>query len=166
MSRDDQHCTVDARSTGIRRPRWIGRTPRLCEAILQCMGATDWELSLLFCGDDEIAALNGRYLGKEGPTDVMSFSQQEKGTLALRPARRIAGDIVVSLDALARNARAYRCSQDEELKRLLIHGILHLAGMDHGRGKGRSMRTHQERLVRGLRSERIISTTGGEGAGK
>jgi probable rRNA maturation factor len=60
------------------------------------------------------------------------------------------------MDTLRRNARAFDVTEDEELKRLLVHGILHLAGMDHGSGKGREMLSLQERLLERLKEERII----------
>ena len=66
------------------------------------------------------------------------------------------GDIAISLPALGRNARKFGVSENEELKRLVVHGILHLAGMDHGRGKGGAMLSLQEDLLERLGAERII----------
>ena len=65
------------------------------------------------------------------PTDVLSFNagstyQDEEGVEWFS-----AGDIVISVDTLAKNAVEFEVSQDQELKRLLIHGVLHLSGMDH-----------------------------------
>jgi probable rRNA maturation factor len=57
---------------------------------------------------------------------------------------------------MRRNAAAYGCTRDEELKRLTVHGLLHLAGMDHGRGPTGPMLELQERLLHGLRGERIV----------
>ena len=156
---------VEVRSSGIRQPSWLGTIPEVCEAALRRIAAVEWDLSILFCGDSEIAALHGRYLGSHAPTDVMSFSQRARRRVRLKPDRRIAGDIVISVSALARNARTYRCSKGEEAKRLLIHGILHLAGMDHGRGHGGSMRALQERLVRAGGSAPKVGARGRGGTG-
>ena len=73
-----------------------------------------------------------------------------------RRGPRVTGDIALSLPALRRNAREFGVHENEELKRLLVHGILHLAGMDHGRGKGARMLALQEELLERLRGERII----------
>jgi probable rRNA maturation factor len=102
---------------------WLKNVVPFVEAALARLDIDDWELSVLFCADPFIAALNKQYRGIEAPTDVLSFSQEDT---------HIAGDIVISVDTLARNARDFKVPADEELKRLLVHGILHLAGYDHG----------------------------------
>jgi len=112
------------------------------------MGRQLGDVSILLCGDERIAELNRRYRGIDRPTDVLSFPRGEKGALS--------GDIAISLETLARNAAAYGVSRDEELKRLAIHGLLHLAGMDHGRGKGSAMLRLQARIAEEMEGERII----------
>jgi probable rRNA maturation factor len=102
---------------------WLCNVTPFVEAALARLGIDGWELSVLFCADPFITALNKQYRGIEAPTDVLSFSQEDA---------HIAGDIVISVDTLARNAREFKVPADEELKRLLVHGILHLAGYDHG----------------------------------
>ncbi|HOX92511.1 MAG TPA: rRNA maturation RNase YbeY, partial [Spirochaetales bacterium] len=94
------------------------------------LGQDGWDLSLLVCDDAFIVNLNEQYRNKEGPTDVLSFEQGERYETP-DGMRFLAGDIVISLDALARNAQDFSVSVDEELRRLVIHGILHLSGMDH-----------------------------------
>ncbi|MFI5369096.1 MAG: rRNA maturation RNase YbeY, partial [Spirochaetia bacterium] len=113
-------------------------------------GFSQWEISLLLCGDARITTLNGRYRGRNRPTDVLSFPRDEDGS------GTVAGDIAISLDTLRRNAAAFGVSEEEELKRLTLHGILHLAGMDHGRGKGRKMLALQQKLMGQLKTECII----------
>jgi probable rRNA maturation factor len=102
---------------------WLENVAPFIEAVLMRLGIDGWELSVLFCADPFIAALNKQYCGVEAPTDVLSFSQKDE---------HIAGDIVISLDTLKSNTREFNVPMDEELKRLLTHGILHLAGHDHG----------------------------------
>jgi probable rRNA maturation factor len=81
---------------------------------------------------------------------VLSFPEQEG-----RKGEPVAGDIALSLDALRRNAAEFNVPENEEMKRLLVHGLLHLAGMDHGRGRGGRMLDLQERLLESLQSEKI-----------
>jgi probable rRNA maturation factor len=107
-----------------------------CKKILKTLDINGWELSILLCNDDYISHLNRIYRGKEGPTDVLSFGQIPLSDENRNKSDTIpAGDIVISLDSLERNAHAYGVTKSEELKRLLIHGILHLSGMDHGEFK-------------------------------
>ena len=91
------------------------------------------ELSVHFVSDEEIRSLNRTYRGKDEPTDVLTFAfndgdsfpmMEEDGTEDL-------GDVFISLESMGRNAEAFGVSPEEELKRLLIHGLLHLSGRDH-----------------------------------
>jgi probable rRNA maturation factor len=112
-------------------PPWLGRAAEFAVLAMDAAGADSWDLSLCFCGEAFMASLNAEYRGKEGPTDVLSFelgewSEGENGR------RYIAGDVVLCVDVLERNAAEYGVSRDEELKRLIVHGILHLSGLDHG----------------------------------
>jgi probable rRNA maturation factor len=149
---------VEVAVEGIAAPRWRGRLRPFCERVMKEVEASAGELSILLCGDQRMSALNARYRGKDGPTDVLSFPG---GNRALHRAgalegAAVAGDIAISMDTLQRNARAFGVTDDEELKRLLIHGILHCAGMDHGAGKGRGMLALQGRLLDALKEVRII----------
>jgi probable rRNA maturation factor len=104
------------------------------------------EVSLLFVDEDAIAALNEQFLGKSGPTDVLSFpiedepgptgrspdlggsgpgSSPEEGTLTLL------GDVVICPSVAARNAVEHEVSLDDEIALLVVHGLLHLLGLDH-----------------------------------
>ena len=148
-TREGSARSVETVASGIARPRWSARAQRFCRKALREFGAERWEISILFCDDATIAQLNERYRGIARPTDVLSFPRSGGPGW-------IEGDIAVSCDALRRNADAFGVSEDDELKRLLVHGMLHLAGMDHGRGKGRRMFVLQERIVETLRAEIII----------
>ncbi len=143
--------SIEIAVDGVPAPRWRKRLSRFCAAALTAAGFAEWEICLLLCDDGRITTLNGRYRGMHRPTDVLSFPGSEAGTRGA-----VAGDIAISLDTLRRNADAFGISEEEELKRLSIHGILHLAGMDHGRGKGRTMLALQEDLLERLKAERII----------
>jgi len=92
----------------------------------------------------------------DSATDVLSFSQRlAEGQLNARSMYQPAGDIVISLDTMARNAGERRISEEEELKRLLIHGILHLEGMDHPDEQSEMIRTQESILTR-LKKEKLF----------
>lgn len=100
-------------------------------AVLARLGYDGEEISILFCTDEMIRDLNKTYRGIDSPTDVLSFENgteyEENGKVWLE-----AGDIAISLETLPKNADFFKVPQNEELKRLLIHGVLHLNGYDHG----------------------------------
>jgi probable rRNA maturation factor len=80
-------------------------------------------INLVLVSDAEIQRLNRRFRHKDKPTDVLSFSMDEDGVL---------GDIAISTETTRRNAKKYGVSYKTEMKRLVIHGVLHLLGYDHG----------------------------------
>lgn len=148
--------SIDVRD--IPEPSWLDRLEAFAQRALDLAGAEDWDLSLALCGDALIAGLNADYRGKEGPTDVLSFEQGEWfDDPELGGRRFLAGDIVISLEALRRNADEFSVSEDEELKRLVIHGILHLSGLDHeGTDLSEPMLAKQEDMLGSLAEERIL----------
>jgi len=97
------------------------------------------EVNLLLAGSREIRELNRRYRGQDKITDVLSFPADGGA------GKAFAGDIAISADLAAQSARQFGHAPAEELKILLLHGVLHLAGYDHERDNGRMART-EERL--------------------
>lgn len=93
------------------------------------MESPDGELSILIVDDPEIAKLNKTYLGRSGPTNVIAFPMQEGAFGQINP--NLLGDVVISLDTAAREAREDSISVESRFDQLLIHGILHLFGFDH-----------------------------------
>jgi probable rRNA maturation factor len=98
----------------------------LAREVLEGEGVRDAELSVSFVTEDEIAELHERYLGEEGPTDVLSFpldaeDEAEDGT-------RLLGDVVI---APSMAAAANPADPAAELRLLIVHGVLHLLGHDH-----------------------------------
>lgn len=112
------------------------------------------ELSILLTGDAEIQKLNHRYRHKNRPTDVLSFSQLEgKGNF---PEPVSLGDVVISLQTAEKQANSAEIPLNEEILRLLIHGILHLLGYEHEnvpRAVSQRMFRRQDLLLRKLRAE-------------
>lgn len=99
------------------------------QAALNALANPDAELSLLITDDNEIARFNKEYLGRSGPTNVIAFPMTEGDFSEVTPG--LLGDVVISADTAAREAREMDISTEERFTQLLIHGILHLLGYDH-----------------------------------
>jgi probable rRNA maturation factor len=105
----------------------------------------DAMISIAFVGRAAISALNRRYLGHHGPTDVISFGLGRAGRRAA-----VVGDIYICPDVARANARAQDISAGEELLRLVVHGTLHVLGHEHDEGGDRmksAMWRKQERIL-------------------
>jgi probable rRNA maturation factor len=100
----------------------------------------DGEVNVLLAGDSKIRALNRRFRKKNKATDVLSFPAAMAGG-------PLAGDLAISVETALRQAKALEHSLEEELKILLLHGLLHLAGYDHETDAG-EMRGLESRLRR------------------
>ena len=87
------------------------------------------EVNVLITSDPEIKRLNRTFRGKNKPTDVLSFPAPPE-------VRVIAGDLAISMDTAARQADRYEHSLDVEIRILVLHGLLHLAGEDHETDQG------------------------------
>jgi probable rRNA maturation factor len=98
----------------------------LAATILDALDLTGHAFDLRVVGDAEIAALNRDYLGLPGPTNVLSFPAEDPR----RP--EYLGEMAISVDTVAREAFLYGQAPTTHLARLLAHGFLHLAGLDHG----------------------------------
>ena len=116
----------------IQEPQWLENVQPFLEEILQERKHANWELSVLFCSDTYMQQLNKQYREKDSSTDVLSFEQGEEYVDDDGNIIFTAGDIVISEAFLYENAKTFDVSPNEELKRLLVHGILHLEGYDHG----------------------------------
>ncbi len=102
------------------------------------------DVNVLVTSNAELQELNHRFRGKDQPTDVLSFPSLP----GLKP--RYAGDIAISAEIAVHNARSLGHSPAEEIKILVLHGILHLRGYDHERDQGKMAR-REEKLRRTLR---------------
>lgn len=101
----------------------------MIQVILNALDFPDAELSILIVDDPEIATLNGQYLHREGPTNVIAFPMLEGDFADISP--QLLGDVVVSMDTAQKEADIAGIHVDERLLELLVHGILHLVGYDH-----------------------------------
>ena len=84
--------------------------------------------AILFCDDETIRELNKQYLNKDYSTDVLSFSQIEGEEIT---GNHFLGDIVISVPYAAEQAKKYNHSSADEIRYLILHGVLHLLGYDH-----------------------------------
>jgi probable rRNA maturation factor len=102
-------------------------------------------VNVLVTNSAEMRSLNQRFRGADKATDVLSFPALPE---ASRQARCIAGDVAVSADIARENARRFGHSVADEVKILVLHGILHLAGFDHERDNGRMARKESRLRLR------------------
>ncbi|HTV73693.1 MAG TPA: rRNA maturation RNase YbeY [Candidatus Acidoferrales bacterium] len=120
-------------------------------ALLAAVDEPTSSLSISLVGDRAIRTLNRAHRGKDRPTDVLSFPLFEPQAFKRKnrtQSERLLGDIVISLDTAARQAKAYDASLQAEVERLLIHGVLHLLGHDHEKpGERRRMEAEERRLA-------------------
>jgi len=116
---------------------------KAAERILSDLGYPDRELSVAIVGDRSIRRLNRLYLGRDKPTNVISFAMQEGPFPDLNP--ELLGDVVISSVTCAREAVEAGISFSCRLHFLLLHGILHLAGYDHERsGEAEALRMEEK----------------------
>jgi probable rRNA maturation factor len=105
----------------------------VAEFLLRRFDRSDWVLSVCFVDDDEMRGLNAGWRGKDRTTDVLSFPQIDDEDGAVEPAagEKQLGDVVISVPRASAQAADGGWTVDEELSRLLLHGMLHLLGYDH-----------------------------------
>jgi probable rRNA maturation factor len=149
--------TVDLSAPEGPPPAWADRAVAYSLRVLSHLGRDNWDLSVVFCSDLYIRALNARFRDRDEPTDVLSVARGET-IIEAGLSRYVPGDIVISLDSLRENARCFEVSEDEELRRLLVHGVLHLDGMDHltNNTETEPMLQLQENIMSALAGERIL----------
>lgn len=97
-------------------------------------------LNYLFCNDGRIIEVNREFLGHDYYTDIITFDYSEPGM--------VAGDMYISLDTVRSNSVKFNTSYDKELLRVIIHGVLHLCGInDKGPGQRAVMEAAEERAL-------------------
>jgi probable rRNA maturation factor len=131
------HPSVDPPSELIPFPISVLREMLRSEGI-----ADTGEVHCVLSSDEEVASLNRKFRGKEGPTDVLAFPYDPES------AGGVHGDVYVSLDRAREQARFHGDTVEREVWRLFVHGALHLAGWDHDTDEAESaMRARQEEWV-------------------
>ncbi|MBB6478538.1 rRNA maturation RNase YbeY [Spirochaeta isovalerica] len=150
--------SIDVLCENIAEPEWLDNVDRFLQALLENLKIENWEFSLTFCDNEFIQDLNRNYREKDSPTDVLTFVQDDDPfPLAGESDLHHAGDIIISLDTLAENAEYFHVEKEEELKRLIVHGVLHLSGMDHSdNSPEQEMLIFQEKLLGQLAEVKIF----------
>ena len=145
-------------------PMDVGRWAALARRVLIARGIKgETEVSLLFVDEDAIAALNAQFLGKTGPTDVLSFPIEDEpgpggrspdfggsgpGAVPEEGALMLLGDVVICPTVAARNAVEHEVALDDEVALLVVHGLLHLLGLDHeDEAEAERMETIEQQLL-------------------
>jgi len=122
---------------------------KLAGRILNDWDRSEAELSILITDDEEICSLNRLYRDVDRPTDVLSFSQLEgEGPSTTTD---LLGDVVISWETAQRQAGEFGHTVLDEMKRLLVHGVLHLIGFDHEKDAdaARTMREAEAKYFQG-----------------
>lgn len=118
--------------------RWI-------KQVVENAGCKLGDVSYIFCSDEKILEVNKQYLNHDFYTDIITFDYVEKD--------RINGDIFISTDRVKENASQFNVDFEEELHRVIIHGILHLLGQeDHTPKKEQQMRKKENEALKLMRN--------------
>ena len=113
--------------------RWI-------KAVATTHGRKVGEIGYMFVDDEKILEVNNEYLGHDYYTDIITFDYDEDDVLN--------GDLVISLDTVRSNAELFKKSYEDELHRVIIHGILHLCGInDKGPGEREIMEENENKAL-------------------
>jgi rRNA maturation RNase YbeY len=130
------YSTENVKMPAIRRREtsaWIRR-------VAATYGRRVGDVGYLFCDDEHILEVNRQYLGHDYYTDIITFDYCEGDV--------ISGDLVISLDTVRTNAELFHKDYDEELHRVIIHGILHLCGInDKGPGERELMEAAENKAL-------------------
>lgn len=108
--------------------------------VAQNEGCKTGAINYIFCSDEHLLSVNKQYLNHDYYTDIITFDYTED--------KRLAGDIFISVDRVADNAQTYKTTFERELYRVLIHGVLHLAGYkDKSKADEKLMRKKEDEAL-------------------
>ena len=126
---------------GVRMPKIKKReTTAWIRAVAATYGKRVGDIGYMFVNDEKILEVNREYLGHDYYTDIITFDYCEDDTLN--------GDLVISLDTVKSNAELFKKDYNEELHRVIIHGVLHLGGInDKGPGEREIMEAAENKAL-------------------
>lgn len=132
---------ITYQTEGVEMPHIKKReTTEWVKAVAQTYGKKVGEIAYIFCSDEKILEVNRQYLQHDYYTDIITFDYTE--------GNRIAGDLFISLDTVRTNAEQFNAPYDTELHRVIIHGILHLCGInDKGPGEREIMEAAENKAL-------------------
>ena len=145
QSRRRAGVNVDVASTVRGLPLPDAKVREIVRSVMQAERVRDALVSVAFVGVATITRLNRDYLRRSGSTDVIAFGLDRAG-----PSTPVIGDIYICPKIAERNARRLRVPVKRELARLVVHGTLHVLGLDHPEDEGRDsspMWRKQERIL-------------------
>ncbi|MEE1259734.1 MAG: rRNA maturation RNase YbeY [Paludibacteraceae bacterium] len=133
--------TYDKEHSKIKMPKIKKRNVSAwIKKVAELHGKKVGDLSYLFCSDDHILEVNREYLQHDYYTDIITFDYTEGDV--------ISGDMVISVDTIATNAEKFNTSFESEFFRVVIHGVLHLCGInDKGPGEREIMEKHEDEAL-------------------
>lgn len=133
--------TYDKEHSKIKMPKIKKRNVSAwIKKVAELHGKKVGDLSYLFCSDDHILEVNKEYLQHDYYTDIITFDYNEGDV--------ISGDMVISVDTIATNAEKFNTSFESEFFRVVIHGVLHLCGInDKGPGEREIMEKHEDEAL-------------------
>jgi probable rRNA maturation factor len=133
----------------VESPRWSGLAAAQAsirsaiEAAVADAGPSAAEIGVVLADDEHIRGLNRHWLGKDAPTNVLSFPAPDRP----QDGPRFLGDIVFALETIEREADAERKPLNDHLAHLAVHGVLHLLGFDHENEEDAETMEHRERKI-------------------
>lgn len=132
---------IDFQAQGVQLPILdFAKIDRWLNAVAESYGKRVGNLNYLFCNDEYILEQNRKFLGHDYFTDIITFDYSH--------ADRVAGDLMISLDTVATNAELLGEGYDRELKRVIVHGLLHLCGInDKGPGEREIMEQAENKAL-------------------
>ena len=132
---------ISYQTEGVKMPAIKRReTTAWIKAVAASYGKKIGDIAYIFCDDEKILEVNREYLQHDYYTDIITFDYTESNT--------ISGDLFISLDTVRTNSEQFATEYDEELHRTIIHGILHLCGInDKGPGEREIMEAAENRAL-------------------
>ncbi len=132
---------IDFLAQGVDMPNFNQDTVRQwIDAVVRTFNKSVGNLTYIFCDDPKILEVNRTYLKHDYFTDIITFDYSNH--------RRISGDMFISLDTVCTNAEQFGKAYDDELMRVVIHGVLHLIGInDKGPGEREIMEAHENEAL-------------------
>jgi rRNA maturation RNase YbeY len=133
--------TISYQTDGVKMPVIKKReTTSWIKAVANMHEKKIGEIAYIFCSDEKILEVNREYLQHDYYTDIITFDYCEDNVLS--------GDIFISLDTVKSNSEQFKTTYDEELHRTIIHGILHLCGInDKGEGEREIMEAAENKAL-------------------
>ncbi len=123
--------------------KWLSR---MAKRVLAAEETGSCDLTVVLVDNAYIKTLNRRWLKRNAPTDVLAFSMTLGPDAAY--SYGVLGDVYISIERAREQAQEYGVTFEEEIGRLLVHGVLHLTGYDHAQpGEARRMRSREEAIL-------------------